>query len=72
MSPEKIKKYLEQKERVLFYYNQTSCSISQIARHFDISFGKVSKMITGDDPKSVKNHLKERKQSCHEETEQVR
>ena len=58
MSPEKIKVYLEQKDRALFYYHHTKCSISQIARHLEISHGKVSKMISGDYPKSVIKYLK--------------
>lgn len=66
MSPEKIKKYIEQTHRALFYYHHTSCSISQIARHLEISHGKVLNMISGTYPKSVKKYLFERKNGTKE------
>ena len=51
MKEEKIQAYIELVDKVLWMYKETSCSISQIARHYDISHTKVSNIIEGKHPK---------------------
>lgn len=55
MNKDKEKLYLENRERARWYYHNTDTSMSQIARHLEISVTTVDHMVTGKgEPKFVK------------------
>ena len=44
-------------EKVLFLYNETSCSVEQIAHHYDISPTTACRMINNKYPQYYKDYL---------------
>jgi hypothetical protein len=57
MKERKIIQWLMFAELVRWYYHNTDMSLSQIARHYRISFPKANMMLCRKYPKSIKAYL---------------
>lgn len=57
---EKEQEYMRIREKVRWLYYNTSCTITQCAKHYNISHGKANKMIEGkNEPKFVQHLIEE-------------